>query len=115
MSGVITGVCAPAGAAAISAHAERTPRAKDFKAVDRFLGARERALEEDGAVRGAEFRLEGPVRVRHQAQDIAPAAHDAGYAARRAVGIVEVAEHHLAFAFQPVEGGLVGEEIALAV
>src|SRR5437899_12920160 len=104
MSGVITGVCAPAGAAAISAHAERTPRAKDFKAMDRFLGARERALEEDGAVRGAEFRLEGAVRVRHQAQDIVAAAHDAGSAPPLAGGVVEVAVHHLPFLFQLVVG-----------
>jgi hypothetical protein len=41
--------------------------------------------------------------------------HDAGDVAGRAVGIVLVAEHHLAFALDAVQRLFVGEEVALAV
>ena len=40
---------------------------------------------------------------------------DAGDGARRAVGVVAIAEHHLAFAFQPVEGSSSAKIVALAV
>ena len=55
------------------------------------------------------------VGVGHEAKDIAVRVDDPGDVAGRAVRVVEVAEHHLAFALQPIERGLVGEEIAFAV
>src|SRR5436190_20861861 len=66
-------------------------------------GAGEGALEKDGAVGAAELGLEGAVGVGHEAQDIAASVHDARDVARRAVGVLQVAEDHLALAFDAVQ------------
>src|SRR5690606_14316464 len=73
------------------------------------------ALEQGRAVGRSQLRLEGPVRVRHHAQHIAAIVDDAGDVPGRAVGIVDIAEDHLALALEPVEGGLVGEIVPVAI
>src|SRR6185437_5826852 len=88
MSGVVGGVGAGAWAKAGRASAATAARAdrKRLRVMDLTLGAGERALEEDGAVGGAEFGFEGAVGVGHQAQHVAGPVDDAGDVAGRAVG-----------------------------
>src|SRR5690606_11553116 len=78
----------PAAAIAVSPH---EPSGSSLAWRSRgALGARERALEEDGAVRGAELLFERAVGVRHHAQHVAAGVDDARDVARRAVRIVEI-------------------------
>lgn len=65
--------------------------------------------------RRSQFGFEGAVRVGHHAEHIAAGVLDAGYVVDRAVGVVDVAEDHLALALDPGQGLGVGEEVSVAV
>src|ERR1041384_326895 len=79
---------------------QRTPRLSTTsdRLSLRGLGARQSALEEQGAVGRTELGLERPVRVWHQPQHVPCFVDDAGDVAGRTVGVGHIAEHHLAFA-----------------
>src|SRR3954454_719244 len=86
--------------------------------------ALEDGFEERESVGGAEQWIDGPLRMGHHAEHVAPLTHDTRDVVHRAIRVVRllrfevagrVAEHPPALALQPLEGLVVGAVASVAM